>query len=601
MSFHGLPIWQTAALALAVGAVVLAMYSMRWRMPQRIVSTTALWTRVLARGRGAGRLGQLEHLVSMLLQLAIGLLLVLAVGQPRFGCQSKAGRAVVLVLDASPSMATVERVETRFELARRRALSRIESSATSDELGLVLAGGAPQVLAPLGRNHALLQRAIGAATLRFGSGTLADAVQRACSLLGGGGGSIAVITDGFEDPGACDGATLELVIVGSPRPNVGITAFAAAIPPHDALHGTTFIRVENAWSAPVSIEVRLDLDGKLLQVWPLELDAGKEAHRSFDGLPLSETGLLEARLAKIHFADNATDALKEDDHAYAVLAQRPRTPIDLIGSNEPLRLALESNTRYAVSVRQTLEEARAPIKVVIGTVTSTLREGRYLLVNPRGQDLPFQDKGVTIEPKITRWDDRHPILRRAVLSDLYVNEARTLVIPPAATAIVSSLSTPLIFALDDGKLRLVTFGFDLDQTNLPLRVGFPVLVYNAIDWLLDARDAAENARGFHVASGIDVIDPSNRTTRHDPVNGFVPVPEGEVGFYRARTSDGRPLPAVAVSVSSHVETIGAAKQATATPAAAGRVRDREGWIWFLLVALVLLVVEWVTYHRRVTV
>lgn len=601
MSFFGLPALATLGLALGVGAIVLALYSVRWRMPQQRVSTTALWQGVLARGRGAGRLGTLEHLMSLLLQLAIGAALVLAAGQPRFGCQSQAGRAVVLVLDASASMGTVERVETRLEIARRRVLSRVELSAGSDELALVLAGGVPTIAVPLGHPSAELRRAISAVGLRYGPGSLTEAVRRGCSLLGGRAGSLVVFTDGFEDLGECAGADLEVVTIGEKRPNIGITAFSADVAPHDPSHGVAFLQVANAWRTPVTAELRLVLDGKLLEVWPIDVQPGQSVHRSFDGLPILEPGLLEARITQIHFEDDRKDALKEDDRAFTVLARRPKIPIDLIGTSEALRLVLQSNPRYAVTRRRGLSDAVAAIKVVVGAVPGPLGEGRYLLIDPSGEALPFSVGATTKEPKITRWNDRHPILRRVVLSDLYLGEATTLTLPPAATALVSSPSTPLMFALDDGKRRVVGFGFSVEQSNLPLRVGFPVLIYNAVDWLLDARQAEDAPGQFRSDSAVRVVTPSNRILLVEPVEGKVTVPEDEVGFYRVSARDGRTLGSVAVSVNSESETLSGAQRPSAKGAVGGRARDREPWVAFLALAFALLLVEWLTFQRRMTV
>src|SRR5262249_43557706 len=125
VTLSGIPALWVAALAAVAVTVVLLLFTIRWRLPQRVIGTVALWKQVGAKRRGSGRLGMIEQLVSLLLQITIALLLVLAAGQPRFGCQSAAGRRVVMVLDRSASMGTQERVETRMDLARTRALSRL--------------------------------------------------------------------------------------------------------------------------------------------------------------------------------------------------------------------------------------------------------------------------------------------------------------------------------------------------------------------------------------------------------------------------------------------------------------------------------------------
>jgi hypothetical protein len=604
VSFLGLSLWATLALGLGVLVVVLTLYSVRWRMPQVRVSTTALWQGVLARGRGAGRLGSLEHIVSLALQLAIAAALVLAAGQPRFGCQSQAGRAVVLVLDASASMGTLERVETRLQIARRRAISRVELAAATDDLALVVGGGEPQVLVPLGRSSTELRRAIENAGLRIGPAALSEAVRRGCALLGGARGSLVVFTDGFEEVGACPGADVETVVIGEPRANIGITAFSAAIAPHDPKHGVLFAQVGNAWTKAVTAELRIVLDGRLLEVWPVEVPPGGSVHRSFEGLPITETGLLEGRLDKVRFADAAVDALKEDDRAFTVLVRPPKIPIDLVGASEPMKLVLQANPRYAVTARASIDGSNARATVVVGPVPRALGSGRYLLVDPSapgGAELPFALGPPVEAPQITRWDDRHPVLRRVVVSDLYIARATTLRLPATATAVAASPKTPLVFALDDGQRRVVGLGFSLDQTNLPLRVGFPVLIYNSLDWLLGARDKDELADRFRTESAVRVQTPDNRSLVLEPVQGEVVVPTEVPGFNRVTALDGRALGTISVSVSSERETIGGTQLSSSGQGFGGRAQDREIFVFLLALAVALLLVEWITYQRRMTV
>ncbi len=605
MKFYGLPVWAVLGGAAAAIAVVLSLYTVRWRLPQRIVGTTALWHRVTSSRRGAGRLGAFEHLLSMLLQLAIALALVIAVGQPRLGCQAEGGRQVVLVLDRSASMGTQERVETRLETARRRAISRLESAAATDELSLVLAGGEPEVAIPLGRDPVGLRLAITRAQLRAGPGRLAEAVERACGLVAGGGQSrLVVITDGAEPLGDCPSSTIEPILIGGPRPNVGVTAFGTGISPHDPLHASAFVQVMNSWRSDVQAELRVDLDGKLMQVAPLTLKAGETVQRTFNGIPLSGAGQLEARLSKIVFTDKGEDALHEDDRAFTVIARRAVIPIDLIGTSEPLRLVLAANPRYLVTARPSLEGAQGAVQVVAGPVGPLAGSGRYLLVDPSGKSLPFQIGDVVTDPQITAMNQDHPILRRVVFSDVSIEEARRVKLPASATAVVEApMATPLVFAEVNGTQRIAGLTFDLTRSNLPLRVGFPVLIYNMIDWLLQTATAAdEDVTRIRSSATLQVSRPSGKPQRIEPQDGVVEVDPYEAGFYSFASLDGKVLRTFGISVASPQETqIQPRTQPTSIGRPTGTLRDREISTWMWLAALALLLLEWLSYHRRVTV
>ena len=50
-----------------------------------------------------------------------------------------------------------------------------------------------------------------------------------------------------------------------------------------------------------------------------------------------------------------------------------------------------------------------------------------------------------------------------------------------------SPESPMLVALERGKLRLLFIAFDLMASDLPLRVAFPILFHNTIEWFQPQR------------------------------------------------------------------------------------------------------------------
>jgi hypothetical protein len=432
-----------------------------------------------------------------------------------------------------------------------------------------------------------VRRAVQRAPVRAGAGSLARAVATACRLLAASErASLVVVSDGSEPFAPCEGAELEAILVGTARPNLGVTALSTAVAPAEPQKAAAFVEVMNAAASRAHAELRVDLDGSLIHVADLDLAPGERAHRVVGGISLAGEGRLVARLARVRFDDGGKDALPDDDAAYHVVRRRAVIPVDLVGESPAVALALEANPRFAVSRRAAVATGSGAVTVISGPWPK-LSPGRYLLTDPSGPssaDGPVALGASVVGPRVTEWREAHPVLRRVVLSDVLVGSAISVTLPAGAVPLIGSVETPLAFALDDGERRVVGLNFDLESSNLPLRVGFPVLLYNAVEWLAGAQ--AQDGDG----DGDELDEARAREAAGDPA---------APGFYAARPGGA----AVAVSVSDAGETAIAprADVAAASAARAGRARDVEPTAWLVLLALALVLVEWFTYHRRVTV
>jgi hypothetical protein len=164
----------------------------------------------------------------------------------------------------------------------------------------------------------------------------------------------------------------------------------------------------------------------------------------------------------------------------------------------------------------------------------------------------------------------------------------------------------------------VVFGFGLDGTDLMLRVAFPVLIINSLDWFAgdDAELITTYRTGHEWRIPVDAEADGETVTVKDPRTGrgtTAPVLDGRatffgrhVGVYDVETGE-RTL-AVAANLADPFESsiqaadklVLAGKEIPEAPAFAVSL-TRSIWVWIILGALVLSLVEWLTYNRRITV
>src|ERR1043166_6368597 len=112
-----------AAFAFAAAIpVVILFYLLKRKRVVRRVSSTLLWQRFLAETQAGAPFQRLRHNWLLVLQLLLLLLVILALARPYFAGKTSGGRMLVVILDASASMQSIDVTPSRFEKARAEAL-----------------------------------------------------------------------------------------------------------------------------------------------------------------------------------------------------------------------------------------------------------------------------------------------------------------------------------------------------------------------------------------------------------------------------------------------------------------------------------------------
>jgi hypothetical protein len=196
--------------------------------------------------------------------------------------------------------------------------------------------------------------------------------------------------------------------------------------------------------------------------------------------------------------------------------------------------------------------------------------------------------------------------------------------------IETSNQLPLLFLLPRGPHTDLVMSFALIDdagginSNWPLETSFPLFFRNVLYMLGnvdDAKGAVNLAPGEPIVlrpeagfGFIEVTGPDRRVTKLDrrDRNDVLFADTEQLGIYRYRVGgrNEKELDSLvrgfAVNLTdineSNIEPRPAIRIGSERIAAgAERFQTREIWKWILLVALVLLVAEWLIYHRRIAV
>src|SRR5450755_2876567 len=113
---------------------MIALYILKLRRRVVAVPFSPLWQRILRDKEATSLFSQLKRLLSLLLQLALLALLLLALGDPRAAQNLIEGRNIVVLVDASASMQATDVAPSRLEAARERVRTMVRGLSGTDRM-----------------------------------------------------------------------------------------------------------------------------------------------------------------------------------------------------------------------------------------------------------------------------------------------------------------------------------------------------------------------------------------------------------------------------------------------------------------------------------
>ncbi len=431
--------------------------------------------------------------------------------------------------------------------------------------------------------------------------------------------------------------------------NLGFVALGARREYEDPARVIVFARLLNASSQPIDAIVTLSLDGR----------AAATVRRSVPAATAEAPG--EATLshaldlpggAVITLQHNHADQLAADDVAAIVLPPPSQPRIALVFGSTPRDDRPAGPDPYLHELLSSMEPQRLDIftgdawnQIDAATIDSG---SRYDLVvfdrasNHRLPGIPSITFGGTpagvreIKPKndergggpILSWDRQHPVMRNLALDSIVFTGFGALDLPQStATPLAYGSEGPIIALLRTRGARHLLVGFAMGKSNWPLHVSSAMFVQNATEFLTLASGGGGGGTGGSGGGGQDGIvyrpgetialraAPDAKTVVVEGAGAHADIPADpgapltlpamrRAGLYRA-VGAMPPNNVLAVSVLSDVESDIRPRDSFTVNAQASEGLSAQTnqplplWPWLLGAALLLAVIEWLIYCRRV--
>jgi len=605
---------------LPLAALIILLYLLKLKRKELVVSSTLLWQQTLRDLQANAPIQKLRKNLLLFLQLLILLFVVVGVARPYMSVRALTGENVAVILDASASMKATDVGPSRFEAARRAALRMVDTLGAGDKMMVIEASAKTRVLTSFTSDKRALKDVLARAQAKDTPCNLREAVVLALSLIKGQrNASVYILSDGAVEPIKdlrIGGATIKFVKFGRRADNLAITALDVRRSFTSANEYQIFVTVQNFSDREREINLELLHDSQLAKVRPMKIPAQQSKSEVFDNLGF-DSGVITARF-------DLRDDLASDNIAHAELLPRQSLAVLLVTNNN---LALEKvlavdphvdgHKSAKLAPADYTPEAASKYDVVLfdNFAPSALPSSNYMLINAAGPGTPVQRIGTFDRPGVVDWDKKHPVTRYLNLADLRI--ARCLAVQVAdwgkVVADSDNPQAPLIVVGEKGNRRVVYLGFDIKESDLWLRVAFPIFISNAVRWLASGAKTQQESVLYRAGDVVPLNPPITveSVTITDPL-GRARTVEGKrrpllfdgadtIGIYQVKAKNYQQKFAVSLLnqresdiLPRHTIALGSAGE-TAT---AGSTRaNKEIWRWLVVVALVVLGLEWWVYHR----
>ena len=401
-------------------AGIVVLYLLRRKYMPKQVPSTFLWKDAIRDHAANKPFQRLRKNLLLPVQFLAALILALALMQPNL--TGGAASRTVMIFDLSGSMQTVSEGKERLEEAKDRAEEILRGLPPGEEVTVLSAGTEVRQIVTGSTDREDVRRAIR-------------------------GARIIVFSDNY-----IQGTGITAVNAGRGEENRGIYVLTAE-------EGSAYARLCN-YGEDCTVTVSCWADGKLCEAKEVEIPAGETSGVIF-GIPDGAV--------KVEVQIREADALPADNRAEAPVYRSTVRTVALTGDNLFLESALQ--VRPDLRVLRTGEEAPADTDADLYIYgTSPLIFSR----DPAQTDFTWPEEEQEVG---TLSVEDTPLTEGVTLQNVALRSCRPLTGGRAAIR----AGDMVVAAYTDSEAAL---GFRLQDSNLPLKYDFPVLVQNILNMLL---------------------------------------------------------------------------------------------------------------------
>jgi hypothetical protein len=482
MFFLNLTLLQFAAVFGSISALSVALYLLDRSRRRQVVSTLRFWV-AAEQPAVAARRRRIHQPWSLILQLASMALLLLALGELRWGAPGEGARDHVLILDSSAWMAARSGSSTLMDAARQRALQYVRALPARDRVMLVRADALATPVTAFEPDRHKVERAIadtrpGATALSLDEALAmarhaqAQEDREPGEIVYVGSGRIAT---GASGPAAHLPGNLRALLTSGEPENCGLRKIGVRRSPATADIWEIYVSARNYGAARHTVTLTADFSGYRVGTRRLTLDPNSDGDASFE-LRTSARGALDVRLSP-------DDAFPSDNRAELDLPAQPILTAAVYSAEPDLLRPLLAATPRVAATYHPPEEYRPDVNaglVILDRMAAAPPKADSLWIDPPAEGSPIPVRQSLTDVPFSGWG-ASPITSGLHTKDFKLDRASVFAAGPDDTRVGEVAAGPVIVARNLHP-RLAVFGFHPEISGMRYELATPLLFANLLRW-----------------------------------------------------------------------------------------------------------------------
>lgn len=578
---------------------IIIMYLLKKQHTELKISSNYLWEKALRDVEANRPWQKLKKNLLLLLQLLIFSLLVFALARPFIFSNAMSGGHTIIVLDTSLSMQGKSKDSTRFNIAKKEGEKLIENLRPDSRVTIITMEATSNIILNSSKDKELARKKLE----EIKPSNTVDNVVETISLLKAmvkdeEDYSILMFTDKRIET---DIDNLFINYIDGEEKNIAIDNISHSI---DKNGITVLTTVTNYSDEDLTFDLSLYVDNKLSDVKEINLSPRESTNIYWQGVD-PNAGILTVEA-------DIDDSLEEDNIRYHVVNSNPIKKALLVSKgNVFLEKAISLNNSVELYKTNEVSENIEGYDLYIfdGIAPEKLpADGNIIMINLENNEL--------FKAPIVKFGELRALndeLFKYVNLDFSLSEARYIKDADWIEPVLLIDDNTVIGKGQKDNQKIIALGFDFHHTDFPLKIDFPIFIQNMLDYTLNIGIQEKvnilvgeslNLSILPKTEEISIVKPDGKKERLPLSLALLPYTDTEeIGVYKVEQRIGEELPIsyFASNVNTQHESMyqSMTNEEREEMAQEGKKVKGERSIGniLLLLAILILAVEWVVYSR----